>query len=87
MCFSDVMFPLLARMRHGLYYNTYIVSETPLVASVSPASMDELAASEVKVKALLPDLSSPAWIVSFQDTCRCGQGSLPHRSLVAMVPV
>ena len=26
MCFSDVMFPLLARMRGGLYFNTYIVS-------------------------------------------------------------
>lgn len=26
MCFKDVVFPLLARMRHGLYYNTYLVS-------------------------------------------------------------
>ncbi|XP_019859719.1 PREDICTED: EGF domain-specific O-linked N-acetylglucosamine transferase-like [Amphimedon queenslandica] len=25
-CFKDLMFPLLARMRGGLYYNTYIVS-------------------------------------------------------------
>ncbi len=25
MCFKDVMFPLLARMRRGLYYNTYLV--------------------------------------------------------------
>uniref|UniRef100_A0A1X7UND7 Uncharacterized protein n=1 Tax=Amphimedon queenslandica TaxID=400682 RepID=A0A1X7UND7_AMPQE len=24
-CFKDLMFPLLARMRGGLYYNTYIV--------------------------------------------------------------
>ena len=25
MCFSDAVFPLLARMRHGLYYNTYLL--------------------------------------------------------------
>ena len=25
MCFSDALFPLLARMRHGLYYNTYLL--------------------------------------------------------------
>jgi len=25
MCFKDAMFPLLARMRGGLYYNTYLV--------------------------------------------------------------
>ncbi len=24
-CFRDAMFPLLARMRHGLFYNTYLV--------------------------------------------------------------
>ena len=27
MCFRDAMFPLLARMRHGLYYNTYLVPD------------------------------------------------------------
>ena len=27
MCFKDAMFPLLARMRHGLYYNTYLVPD------------------------------------------------------------
>lgn len=25
MCFKEALFPLLARMRHGLYYNTYLV--------------------------------------------------------------
>ena len=25
-CFKDVMFPLLPRMRGGLYYNSYVVS-------------------------------------------------------------
>ena len=25
MCFKEAMFPLLARMRHGLYYNTYLL--------------------------------------------------------------
>ena len=27
-CFRDVVFPLLPRMRGGLYYNTFIVSPT-----------------------------------------------------------
>lgn len=27
MCFRDAMFPLLARMRHGLYYNTYLLPD------------------------------------------------------------
>ena len=25
MCFQDAVFPLLARMRRGLYYNTYLL--------------------------------------------------------------
>jgi protein O-GlcNAc transferase len=24
MCFKEALFPLLARMRHGLYYNTFL---------------------------------------------------------------
>lgn len=27
MCFSEAVFPLLARMRHGLYYNTYLLPD------------------------------------------------------------
>ena len=27
MCFKEALFPLLARMRHGLYYNTYLVPD------------------------------------------------------------
>jgi protein O-GlcNAc transferase len=44
-CFKDVMFPLLARMRGGLYYNTYIVPHcyrSGLMQSFSKHLIDRL---------------------------------------------
>lgn len=34
-CFKDVMFPLLPRMRGGLYFNSYVVSVCTIILYVT----------------------------------------------------
>ena len=80
MCFQDAVFPLLARMRRGLYYNTYLLPGchgSGLMQAFSKHVVSRLGVEQMKSEAdrvrvtLLSRSTKHRRIVNENEVCVC----------------